>query len=208
MTQMHVTNESPTKITLELDPDWKADISKTNANSRKQGRACLGCVAIAFLLILTVLGYSISTNSLSSLPWYFWVFTVIVFIGGLILVIFKVSFQSSGESEVEEVTVTIDLDSQQAVRVEILASGKRTQSELELEQVTRVLIHGNYAEEWLELSLESEGNPPFEVNSEWFFFEPQPMIEFGKKLGAFIKKPVVFKMTDAGKPVSEETVQT
>jgi hypothetical protein len=33
------------------------------------------------------------------------------------------------------------------------------------------------------------------------------MMELGKKIGAMIKKPVVFKITDAGKPVSEETIQ-
>lgn len=207
MAKMHLTSESPTKITLELDPAWKAETSKTYAESIKQGRGCSGFVAIAFLFILTILGYSISTNSLMSLPWYFWVFAFLVLIGGVIFVLFEVSFQSSRKNDAEEATVTIDLDSQRAVRVEKLNSGKTIQNELKLEQVNQVLIHGEDTGHRLKLTLESQSNPPFEVSSD-VFFDPKPMIELGKKLGAFIKKPVVFKITDTGKPVSEETVQT
>lgn len=206
MAQMRVTNESPTKITLELDPAWKAEMSKTYAQSIKQGRGCLGFVAVAFLLILTILGYSFSTNSLRSLPWYFWAFAVIVLTGAVIFVLFEVYFESSHKNDAEEATVTIDLDSQRVVRVEKLNSGKTTQNELKLEQVTRVLIHGDDAGHRLKLTLESKSDPPFEVNSD-VFFDSEPMMELGRKLGAFIKKPVVFKITDAGEPVSEETLQ-
>jgi hypothetical protein len=152
------------------------------------------------------LGYSFFTHPLGSLPWYFWVFAVILLIAGTLLVIFEVSFQSSHKKGTEEATVTIDLDSQRAVRVEKLKSGQTTQNALKLEQVTRVLIHADDAGHRLTLILESQTEPSFSVNSD-VFFDSQPMIELGTTLGAFIRKPVVFKITDAGKPISEETIQ-
>lgn len=206
MAQMHVTNESPTKITLELDPAWRVKTSETYAESIKQGRGCFGAIAITFLLILSILGYSFFTNSLGSLPWYFWAFAVILLTVGAILVIFEASFQSSHNNRAEEATVTIDLDSQRAVRVEKLKSGKTTRNELKLEQVTQVLVCGDDAGHRLTVTLESQNDPSFNLNSD-VYFDSKPMIELGKKLGAFIKKPVVFKITEAGKPVSEETVQ-
>jgi hypothetical protein len=114
---------------------------------------------------------------------------------------------SSHRNDAEEATVTIDLESQRALRVEKLHSGKTTQTELTLEQVTQVLIHGNDAVHTLKVTLESQTGPSFHVNSD-VFFDSNPMLEFGKKLGAFIKKPVVFKVTEAGELISEEAVQT
>jgi hypothetical protein len=112
----------------------------------------------------------------------------------------------SPKNDAEEATVTIDLDSQRAIRVEKLKSGKTTQNEQNLELVTHVLIHGDDAVHTLRVILESQNGPSFQVNSD-VFFDSQPMIELGKKLGAFLKKPVVFKIMEAGKPISVETVQ-
>lgn len=207
MAEMHVTHESPTQITLELDPAWKAETSKTYAESIKRGRGCLAIVAIAFLLICTTLGYSISTSSLGSLSWSFWLFAILVLIGGVIFVLFEVYFETSHKNDAKEARVTIDLDSQRAIRVEKSNSGKTTQNELNLEQVTRVLIHGDDAVHTLKVTLESQNSPSFHVNSD-VFFDSQPMIELGKKLGDFLKKPVVFKIMEAGKLISEETIQT
>ena len=207
MAEMYVTHESPTQLTLEMDPAWKAETSKTYADSVKQGRGCLVFVAIAFLVLLAILGYSSSTNSLSSLPWSFWVVAVLVFIGGVIFVLFEVYFVASHKNEAEEATVTIDLDTQRALRIEKLNSGKTRQNEIKLEQVTQVLIHGNDAIHTLEVTLESQNGPSFDVNSD-VFFDSNPMIELGKKLGAFLKKPVVFRISEGEKLISEETVQT
>jgi hypothetical protein len=207
MAEMHVTHESPTQITLETDPAWREEMSKTYADSITQWRGCGGAVAIAFLLLFAIIGYSRSTNSLSSLPWSFWVVAVLVFIGGVLFVLFEVYFELSNRNDAEEATVTIDLESQRALRVEKLHSGKTTQTELNLEQVTQVLIHGNDAVHTLKVTLESQTGPSFHVNSD-VFFDSQPMLELGKKLGAFIKKPVVFKVTEAGELISEEAVQT
>jgi len=207
MAQMHVTSESSTKMILELDPSWKAETSKTYAQSVKQGRGCLGYIALAFVLVLGVVGYSFFTNSIASLPWYFWAFAVVALVGGGIFTFIHLSFESSHKNEAEEAVVTFDLDSQQAIRVEKSNSGKIKQNEIKLEQVTQVLIHGDDLGHRLTVTLESQNNPPFNVNFD-VFFDSRPMIELGKKLGEFIKKPVVFKVTDAGNPVSEETIQS
>ncbi|PWB73210.1 MAG: hypothetical protein C3F07_10165 [Anaerolineales bacterium] len=206
MAEMHVTEESPARIILEMDPEWKAETSKTYAGSLKQGRGCLGIVAIAFLILLAILWYSFSTNSLRSLPWSFWLIAVLVFIGGMLFILLEVYFVSSHKNEAGEATVTIDLGSQKAIRVEKSNSGKTTQNELKLEQVTRILVHGDDAIHTLTVTLESQGGSSLLVNSDVFFYS-QPMLEFGKKLGTFIRKPVVFKITEAGKLISEETVQ-
>lgn len=205
MAQMHVTNESPTKITLEMDPAWRADTSKTYAESIKQGRGCLGYIAFAFLLILTILGYSFSTDSLRSLPWYFWVFTVIVLVGGVIFVIIEVSFQSSRKNDAEEATVTIDLDSQRAVRVEKSESGEVSQAEIKLNEVSRVLIHCEEAGHSCKLILDLQNNTPFEVNSA-YDFELNLIKELGKKLGGFLNRPIILKWTEGGKVTSEEEI--
>jgi hypothetical protein len=207
MAEMRVTHESPTQITLELDPKWKAETSKTYADSIKQGRGCLGVVAIAFLLLFAIVGYSSSTNSLGSLPWSFWVVAVLVFMGGGLFVLLEVYHVSSHRSEAEEATATIDLASQRAIRIEKSHSGKTRQIELPLEQVTQVLVHGDDAIHTITVKLESPNHPPFNVNSD-VFFDSQPMLELGKKLGTFLNKPVKFKIMEAGKTISEETVET
>lgn len=207
MAEMRLTHESPTEITLELDPEWKVEMSKTYADSLKQGRGCFAIVVVAFLLLFAIIGYSNSTNSLSSLPWSFWIVAALVFIGGMLLVLFEVYFIASHQNDAKEAMVSIDLDSQRALRVEKSNSGKTTQKELRLEQVTQILIHGDDAVHTLKVTLETQNGPSFSINSD-VFYDSQPMLELARKLGAFIKKPVVFKITEGGELISEETVQT
>ena len=132
--------------------------------------------------------------------------TIVVSLVEVALISIFVFLLHQRKNEAKEATVSIDLDSQRAVRVEKLNSGKIKQYDLKLEQVTHVLIHGDDLGHRLTVTLESQNNPPFNVNSD-VFYDSNPMIEIGKKLGTLIKKPVVFKITDAGKPVSEETIQ-
>jgi hypothetical protein len=113
---------------------------------------------------------------------------------------------SNYKHQIKEATVCIDLDSQEAVRIEKCNSGKINHFILNIKEVTQVLIHGDDLGHRLTVTLESYNNPSFSINSE-VFYDSKPMIELGKKLGAMIKKPVVFKITDTGKPVSEETIQ-
>jgi hypothetical protein len=207
MAEMHVVNESPTQITLEMDPAWKAETSNTFAESIKRARGCAVFVAIAFLLILAIVWYSRSNDALGSLPGSFWILSDLVFIVGGIFVLFEVYFELSHRKDADEATVTIDLDSQRAVRIEKLNSGRTTQTEIKLEQVTQILVVGDNAVHTLNVTLESQNHPSFNVNSD-VFFDTQPMIDLAKKLGAFLNKPVVIKLTEAGEPISEETIQT
>lgn len=112
----------------------------------------------------------------------------------------------SHRNDGEEVTITIDLDSRRAIRVARWRFGKTQQTELKLDQVNHVLVHGNDAIHTLTGILGSQSSPSLEVNSD-VFYDSQPMLEFGKKLGASIKKPVIFKITEAGTPISEEVIQ-
>ena len=69
-----------------------------------------------------------------------------------------------------------------------------------------MLIHGDDAIHTLTVKLESGEGPSFNVNSD-VFYDSTPMLELGKKLGAFLQRPVVFKVMEAGKLISEEAVQ-
>lgn len=159
MAELYVTHESPVRIILETDPDWKAETSKTYASSVKQGRSCLAICAAASLFVLAILGYSFSARSLGSLPWSFWVLAVLVLVGTALFTVIETAFRSSHRNDADEATVTIDLDSQQAVRVEKLNSGQNVRYELDLGRVTRVLIHGDDAIHTLTVKLESGEGP-------------------------------------------------
>jgi len=207
MATMRVTEETPTKMILELDPEYREFAAETYANSVKSGLGCLGFLAITVISVLFIAGYSFFTNSLRSLPWSFWVFAVVVLIAGALFVFSEVSFLSSRKNYAQEVKTTIDLDSQHAVRVEKLKSGKVNHYDLDLNQVRRILIHCEELGHSCRVLLDSPGSPGFEVNSD-VFFDVEPMKAFGKKLGSILKKPVVLKMTDGGNLISEETIQT
>jgi hypothetical protein len=200
MATMLVIEDKPNKIVLEMDtsqPQFKP----------LTWRGCLGPafgVTIFLIFFLALARFSLFDGSLS---WLFWPIAAGAFlVVEAILVVAIVFSVSNYKNNVKEATVSIDLDSQQAVRAEKLNSGKIKQYDLKLEQVTRVLIHGDDLGHSLTVTLESKNNPSFNVNSD-VFFDSKPMIELGKKLGDLINKRVVFKITDAGKPVSEETIQ-
>jgi hypothetical protein len=206
MVEMYVTDESPSSITLATDPDWKAETSKTYADSLKQGRGCWGIVAAAFLFFFAVIEYSRSTHSLDLLPWSFWAMAVFVFIGSMLFILFEIYFVTSHGKEAEEATVTIDLDAQRVIRVEKLYSGKTRRMELPLGQVTQVSIHGDDAIHMITIALESHNGPSFNLASD-VFFDSKPMVELGRKIGSFLQKPVLFKIMEAGKLISEEAIQ-
>jgi hypothetical protein len=199
MATMLLTKDTPTKMVLEMDTSqptfkpltWRGCIGPT-----------LGFTGLLFLVFAWA-RYSFFDGSQS---WLFWVITIAALLVEIFLIVVFVFYVSGYNNEAKEATVSIDLDSQQAVRVEKSNSGKIRQFDLNLEEVTRVLIHGDDAGHRLTVTLESQSSPPFNVNSD-VFFDSNPMIELGKKLGVLIKKPVVFKVTDSGNPVSEEIIQ-
>ncbi len=199
MATMLVTEDTPKKMVLVKDssqPIFKPLTLK-------------GCLGPAFAIeCVLFLVYARARSSFfdGSPSWLFWGLSISALIVQIFVIVVFVSYVSVYNNEPKEATVSIDLDSHQAVRVEKLHSGKIKQVDLNLEQVTRVLIHGDDLGHRLTITLESRDNPPFNVNSD-VFFDSRPMIELGKKLGVLIRKPVVFKITDAGKTVSEEIIQ-
>jgi hypothetical protein len=198
---MLVTHDTPAKIILEMDKSqpqfkpltWRGCIGPS-----------LGVMLILFLLFIFL--WVSNSFSYGSTSWLLRAFiistslTAVFLIGGIFISV------SNYNLNMKEATVSIDRDSQVAVRIEELNSGKVDQTKLDLKEVTRILIHGDDLGHRLTVTLESENHPSFNVNSD-VFYDPRPMVELGKKLGTLIKKPVVFKITDAGKPVSEETIQ-
>jgi hypothetical protein len=136
----------------------------------------------------------------------FWKETIVVSLVEVVLISIFVSLLRMMKKDVKEATVSIDLDTQQATRIEKLNSGETKQYELRFEQISQILIHGQEAGHQLTVTLESPNNPPLKVNSD-VFFDTRPMIELGKKLGNLIRKPVIFKTTEGSQLVSEETIQ-
>jgi hypothetical protein len=198
---MVVTHDTPTRLVLEMDksqPQFKP----------LTWRGCIGPslgVILVFILIFALVwaSFSFSYNSLS---WLLWPFIISIILVATFLVAGIFISLSNYKHQIKEATVCIDLDSQEAVRIEKCNSGKINHFILNIKEVTQVLIHGDDLGHRLTVTLESYNNPSFSINSE-VFYDSKPMIELGKKLGAMIKKPVVFKITDTGKPVSEETLQ-
>jgi hypothetical protein len=197
MAEMRVTHESPTQMILEVDPEWKTWMSKNHAGSVKQRLGCCAFFAVAFLLLSGIIWYSNSTNSLDSPPWPFWVVAVLVLLAGMFWVLVEVHDVVSHRNDGENITITIDLNSRRAIRIVRWRSGKTKQTELKLDHVTQVLIHGNNAIHTLTVSLRSQTGPSLQVNSD-VFYDSEPLLEFGKRLGTFITKPVVLKITEAG----------
>ena len=199
MAAMLLTEDTPTKMVLEMDPSQPIFKPLT-------WRGCIGPTLGTTGLLLLVFAWARYSFFYGSQSWLFWVITISALLVEIFLIVVFVFYVSSYNNEAKEATVSIDVDSQKAVRVEKSNSEKIRQLDVNLGQVTRVLIHGDDAGHRLAVTLESQSSPPFNVNSD-VFFDSNPMIELGKKLGALIKKPVVFKITDSGKPVSEETIQ-
>ena len=199
MATMIVTEDKPNKIVLELNP----------SQSKSKPLTWNGCIRPSLLVtifLFVVLVWARFSFSEGSQSWLFWSITAGAILVAIFLVVVMVFFVSSYRNEAKEARVTIDSDAQQAVRVEKSNSGKTKQYNLKFEQISQVLIHGDDLGHRLMLTLESPNNSPLGVNSD-VFIDPQPMIELGRKLGRLIGKPVIFKVTDAGKPFSEEIVQ-
>ena len=199
MATMLLTEDTPKKMVLEMDASQPKFKPLT-------WNGCIGPALGITGFLIVAFAWARFRFFDSSQSWLFWVITIAALLVEIFIIFIFVSYVSGYNNDAKEATVSIDLDAQQAVRIEKLNSGKIKQYDLKLEQVTRILIHGDDAGHRLTVTLESQSNPPLKVNSD-VFFDSNPMIELGKKLGALIQKPVVFKITDSGKPVSEETIQ-
>ncbi|MBI1795323.1 MAG: DUF1772 domain-containing protein [Chloroflexi bacterium] len=187
-----MTEETPTKIILKKN------------KSEQGGEGCTYAaiaVTIALILVSVFAGLAYFNSSRS---WLFWTITAAALLIEVLFVYLAVLM--SPRNNVHEATVSIDLDTQQATRIEKLNSGKIQKYSLRLEQVSRISIHGEDAGHRLEVTLDSQNSLPLKVNSD-VFFDPEPMKALGNKIGKLLKKPVVLKITDQGKIVSEEIIQ-
>ena len=198
---MLVTEDSPEKVVLQTNPTYNQERDKTFASSLKSGLGCFGIFAALLAFIL----FYVFTTPRSFLPWYFWLFTAIFFVALTIFISIEISFINFNRNFPRESTITIDLDSQRALRIEKLKSGKAIQSEIKLNDVSRVLIDCQAIGHSCKLALESQSNAPFEVNSA-YDFEMESVKEIGKKLGRLLNKPVVLKWSEGSKVESEEEV--
>jgi len=190
MAAMRVTEETPTKLVLETN-------TPQNEETSRQGLGCSWIVfgiTIAIIVAFLMFGYP-SYHTLNS--WLFWVISI----GGLLLeafIIYTAIFVSQVvKVGVEKAAVNIDLQAQQAVRVETLRSGRVQSYELKLDEVSRVLVCREELGHSCKVLLDSQNGSHIEVNSD-MFFETEPMKAFATKLGDFLKKPVVLKMMDQG----------
>lgn len=202
MATMLVTEDTPTKLVLTKE------LSKPQSNLSDR----ISNVVLATIFLIAITGLAELTNSTTSLR-----FLTIALGSTLveaILIVRLVLFIIRDRKSVKKVTVTIDVERECATRIEMLKSGEIKQSEVKFEEVTHILIHS----EWLmhgvhglTITLESQHNLPFDVNSDWpagsLPTSQGQLLDLGKKLGNLIKKPVVFRETSGGEPVSEESIQ-
>ena len=144
----------------------------------------------------------------------------IIFVGALIAEVFHISVLLTSS---RKIIVTIDLPSKIATRFEKLIYGKETKNELALDQVSRILIHSVEEQHAPRITiwLDSKDYPPLEIvnNYDLLSFvqgtymdssseddsEKKSLDILGRKIGEFLGKPVVSKLTDyQGNTISEE----
>jgi hypothetical protein len=200
MAEMRLIEETPSKLVL-AEKDTSQDAGRF---LRRLIIILLVALILGCLNLVTWVGYRDG-----SLSWMFWLWVIGILIMDVLTVAGVVFSIWVFMTTVIEATVTIDLHSQRAVRIEKLRFGKTKQYELRLEQVSRVKIHDEEAGKATYLLLESTNNVPFTVSANVPFvdIESRGLGALGLKLGEFLKKPVVKKYTDQGNLLSEETIQ-
>jgi hypothetical protein len=143
--------------------------------------------------------------------WLFWIIAIGILIAEFFLIRLIYSYMKdySKDNVVLVETVTVDLDSQRAIRIEKMQSGKIKEKVLELGQVSRVVVnmeeHGHHHR----LYLESPARESFQVSIAFATgsYGSNALIAHGRKIGRFLNKPVVLKHTDLGNIISEDTIQ-
>ena len=199
--QMLVTEDTPTKVVLQTNPAYNQDLDETYASNLKNGLGCLGIFAILLVSIL----YFFFTTPRSALPWYFWVCSGAFFTVLTVFLLLEISLVNDHRTFGRETTVTVDLLSQRALRIEKPRSGKVRQTEINLGEVNRILIDCQEVGHLCKLVLESQNHPPFEVNSA-YDFDLGLLKDLGKKIGGLLNKPVILKLREGGKVESEEEI--
>ncbi len=178
---MKLKEETSTGLVLETDPS---------------GRKWAEYLRMLIIPPLLLAGILIFLNLPS---WLNWVVIVLAILIETVMIL-------AVSSELVNVTVTIDLTSQRATRIEEFFFVRTKKIELNLKPVYRVLIHCEELGHHCNLFLESPNDPPFNMD---FFsvFLLEEKKEISRKIGGLLQKPVILKVTDLSNPISEETIQ-
>jgi hypothetical protein len=183
---MKLKEETSSRIVLETDP-----------SSRKW-------MEYLRMLVIPPLIFAGVIFSVSLPTWLKWVIIVLAILIEMIM-IFEIYL------DLASVAVTIDISSQCAIRVEKLFFIRNRKTELDLNQVNRVLIHckehGHHRRD-CRMLLESTNSRPFDID----FYLPtnekqEAAFILSKKIGSLLRKPVAMKVTDMKNLISEEILQ-
>jgi len=140
---------------------------------------------------------------------YFWgIPTWLNWMVAVIAIIVEINIIIVIYSQLVDITVIIDLNTQRVTRIQNSFLKRSKTSELNLNQIRRVLIHceGQGHGSHCKLLLESSNNPPLEIDSFTASILEMKKV-LGNKIGTFLWKPVVLKITDRGIPISQTTIQ-
>jgi len=191
MNTITVSEETPTKLVLKTDKP-------------EQSRGCTNVAVIATITLILIVAYARNTFFDSSRAWLFWVIIVVALLLEAFFVYMAITL--SPRKRIKEANVSIDINSQRAVRVEKLNSGKIKQYDLELAKVKQVVVRleklGGY---YLLLERVDDGGD-FSVAS-GSFEDGEHIKDLGIKIGNFLRRPVVYQYTEAGKLEEEKHIQ-
>lgn len=191
MAKMTLSEETLFKLVFKLD------------KPEEGGGGCTNVAVVAGIILILIAAYARSTF-FDSRPWLFWIIVVAALLIEAFFVYAAVKM-SPGKS-IQEATVSIDINSQKAVRVEKLKSGKIKQDELELAKVKQVVVRFEKLAGYF-LLLEKVGDRgDFSVASGSFGDGPH-IKDLGVKIGKFLGRPVVYQYTEGGRLEEEKHIQ-
>jgi len=106
-------------------------------------------------------------------------------------------------------TITIDFDSQRAIRIKNSQSANPEKIELDLNKVSRIRIQMEEMGHHFRLYLDAPDAKPFEVSIAFInsSYSTDDLVAHGKKIGKILNKPVIRQHTDLGNLISEETLR-
>lgn len=202
MDKMRIAEDTPRKLVLEKSLA-ASDIWRGWSKS-----------LISPLLVLAISSIALFTENLRT--WWLW----LIFVGAFIVEVVMLGVVLTYP---RRISVTVDLRSRTATRIEKLIIGKEEKYEIALDQVSRILIHSEEGQHSPKITiwLDSQNHPRLEIvnNNDLPSLiqgsymespsedgsEVKSLDILGRKIGEFLEKPVVSKMTDyQGNTISEE----
>jgi hypothetical protein len=195
--KMIITEDNPKRVVLEMNPKYKKERDNIFSSNLKGKIKWLGVYVVLLIFIL----YNFLTKPLFSHSLYFWAFTIVFFIALIFFVISVITLIS--KNAVQEIMITIDTVSQKAIRAEKSKAGKVRQTNINLNEVSRVLIHNEVRNQSCLLVLELQDNKYFEIDTV-ATSESNLLLGSGKQLGELLNKPVILKTTEFGNVLSEQ----